>query len=864
MAHAVAIFLVTTEENQPQPDPHDAPRSKRSVKSEELTPASFGRLALVAGVVFALICFVALLKSGVPYRTAPLDGWSIDNPNFLGLGTRVRGVELKSTPLTTGGVLHEVDLIEVPAVVATNPLPTVDLHSVALRFDVRTETKPIDPDLMPTTIRRAQLELRSGSNTLVRLEAKEYSKLSTEGRLELLRTSPPRARTSSSNDVWVLNVVTEPNIRLFLRANVSEPGRLTEPYPGGGRLVIPLAPTAKGLSFAYPIGDFTQDTPGPPASRVALLAYLWQMEHKRDLYFWVLLAAAMFGAGTLLFPWQASMESEYLSDAAKAGLGAALLFAALGLIQLIVTPPLFGTDEPAHVLSYHLWMSDNDAADRTAELGRRNHAIRMLWRPAQKFTTADMNNPYKRFVDSPNTMYTRPGARSASALAMWRVSQRFVFGNSAANMIFRLRLVSLASVAGCVGLAAALLAGTGAAGAPTGWIGLGLLLVPSLPYYAMNVSNYPLVLGAGILVAAAVGALINQSAVSGWIGLYLGAGASLAFFSSASCWPLAAIVLCAVTALALRRLVVVPDGESMVNLNFWFSLAVGLSIFAVFSTPQFRTQQSEYAALALRNVGIHSVPPYLGTVWLVCGILACVEWVCSFFATEGTARIGAFFARFGSIFAWALIAVAVANLFVRPTEMDALPEAVPHWEFHVGRARAVPPADADFARPPLPTPKHYAATAVKAVGSSVGIGYHDYLIEKLFWLAGGSIETAAPNWILSCLMALMVAGLAGLFFRIAATRNSPRLLQVLFTLAGLALCLILTAVGSIVSPANPSLHGRYLIGFHVTWLLVSLIGFKSPVLFVQWRKPVWFATGCIACMLAIHGSCYWIELDRYF
>ena len=860
----MVIFQVTTAENQPQPDPGSAEKSKRGVRQEELVPASFWRLALIAGVVFAVICFIALFRSGVPYSTTPLDGWSIDNPNFLGLGTRVRGVELKSSPLTMGGVMHEVELSEVASVAATNALPVTNLHSITLRFDVRTETTAIDPDLMPTTIRRAQLELRSGSNVVVRLAAKEYSNLSTEGRLELFRTSTASTRSPSTNDIWVLNLVTEPNIRLFLRANVSEPGRLTEPYPGGGRLVIPLPPTAKGQSFAYPIGDYTEDTPGPPASRVALLAYLWQLEHKRSLYLWVLLAAAMFGAGTLLFPWQAHMESEYLSDAVKAGFGAALLFAALGLIQLIVTPPLFGTDEPAHVLSYHLWMSDNDAADRTAELGKRNHAIRMLWRPAQKFTTADLNNPYKRFVDSPNTMYTRPGARSASALAMWRVTQRFVLGNSAASMIFRLRLVSLAAVAACVGLAAALLGATGSAGAPTGWIGLGLLLVPSLPYYAMNVSNYPLVLGAGILVAAAVAALINQTSVSGWIGLYLGAGASLAFFSSASCWPLAAIVLCAVVALALRRLVVVPDGESMVNLNFWFSLAVGLSIFTVFSTPQFRSQQSEYAALALRNVGIHSVPPYLGTVWLVCGVLACLEWVCSFLATEGTAHVGAFFARFGSIFAWALIALAVANVFVRPSEMDALPEAVPHWEFHVGRARAVPLADADFARPPLPTPRHYAATAVKAVVSSIGIGYHDYLIEKLFWLAGGSIETAAPNWMLSFLMALMVAGLAGLFFRIAATRNSPRLLQVLFTLAGLAICLVLTAVGSIVSPASPSLHGRYLIGFHVTWLLVSFIGFKSPVLFVQWRKPVWFATGWIACILAIHGTCYWIELDRYF
>ncbi|HTI68432.1 MAG TPA: hypothetical protein VMF06_00575 [Candidatus Limnocylindria bacterium] len=807
--------------------------------------------------ILAAICVTGLLQSGVPYRTQVLDGWSIDNPNFLGLGTRVRDVELKSSPLPMGGIVHEIEVNEL------TPLPLNDLRSMVLRLDVRKDLVARDADLVETLVHSATFEARDGSNTVFRLAAKSESYLSSEGRLEFLRQSAAGNPTNRS-DKWVLRVVTETNIRLFLRANVSEPGRLTEPLPGGGRLVIPLAPTEKGRSFAYPLGDLTLKVTAPAASRAALLAYLWQMDHLRSVYGWVLLAAALIGLGVMFFPWHASLKANLLPDALRAGAGVAAMFAALGLVQLLLTPPLFGTDEPAHVFSYHLWMSDTDAANRTWVLGERNHAIRMLWHPSQKFATADLNDPFGRFVDSPFTMYTRPGARSASGMAMWKLSRWFVAGKSAAAMIFRLRLVSLTVVVLCVALGVSIIAFTGSPGAPTGWIGLGLLLIPSLPYYAMNVSNYPLVLGGGIVVAASIAGLINQSITPGWLGFFLGSGTSLLFFSSASCWPMGAVVFCAILGLALRRLFIVPDGGPMVNLNFWFALALGLSFFSLLATPQFRAQQGEYAALALNHIGIHVVPSYLGMVWLCCALFAGFEWVCSLVASETSATLGAVLAKFSVVLGWVAIGLIVVNMFVRPTELEALPEAVPHWEFHVGRARAVPLATDTFERQPLPSPLHYAATAMKAVATSVSLGHHDYLTEKLFWLTVGSIETGAPNWILSMLFALIAGGLAWLFFRISATRNGPRLVQVIFILVGLAICLAATAIGSIVSPAYPTLHGRYLIGFHITWFLVALVGFKSPMLYVQWRSPRLFAIVWLGLVLLIHGTCFVIELDRYF
>ncbi len=282
------------------------------------------------------------------------------------------------------------------------------------------------------------------------------------------------------------------------------------------------------------------------------------------------------------------------------------------------------------------------------------------------------------------------------------------------------------------------------------------------------------------------------------------------------------------------------------------------------SESQFAAEQSKYGQVALRHFGISHVPSYLALVWTVCGLLALLEWICAWLASESTAAFGARVARRAGILSWAILALVVVNLFIPVRQLEALPEAVPHWEFHLGQARAALPADADFAKPPLPSPARYALHAVRAVVSSLGFGRHDYLTEKLFWLAIGSIETSAPDWMFSVLSLFIAIGLVLLFWRIGATENGPRLILVLATLAGLIASLMLTAMGSILSPATPTLHGRYLMGFHVALLLLATVGFKGPVLRLQWRAPNLFAWLCLGSVILIHGSCLQLEWSRYF
>jgi hypothetical protein len=663
-------------------------------------------------------------------------------------------------------------------------------------------------------------------------------------------------------------VDTDVGIRLYLRSNVSAPGHLKEAWPRGGSFSIALTNSPGGPSFAYPMGDFTLNTKVKSASRGRLLGYLWQWRDLSTVFAWTFGACAIFGFGAALFPWLAGPNFNGWRFGLKAGVSCSLMFFGLGSLQTLFTPPFFGTDEPTHVFSYHMWMNDLDAVERTFVLGERNHAIRMLWRPAQKFATADLDQPMDRFVDSPTTMYTRPGGRSAIAARFWGAFRDVIAGERAATMILRLRLLSLAAATICLFLGVTALAATSTPETPSAWLCWGLLLIPSLPYYAMNVSNYPWVLGAAFLVAAGINALVNQTETPWWVGFLIGLGTSLTFFTSVSGWPVGVVVAFALLAIPLRRFITVQVGPVRVAWRFWGSVAIGLCSLAAFSTQQYWSEHHVYIGLALRRFGISHLPSfvssYVALVWAACVLLAGLEWICAWLASESTAAVGVVVAKTSIVLTCAVIGLMATNLFLPMQSLDSLTEAVPHWEFHLGQARAALPADASFERPPLPSPSQYSKQALRAVVTSLGFGNHDYLTEKLFWLAIGSIETSAPEWILSTLSTLVGLGLAFLFWRIAATGNGPRLVQVLFTLAGLIACLALTAIGSVTSPATPSLHGRYLMGFHIILVLLASIGFKTPVLYLLWRAPMVFASVCLAAVVIVHASCFWIELGRYF
>jgi hypothetical protein len=624
----------------------------------------------------------------------------------------------------------------------------------------------------------------------------------------------------------------------------------------------PLASAAQGMVQAPPVagkrpaldvrGAFVRYPETAP--RIVLLGQMWRLSSGIA---WIAGAGcAAMGlalAGCVTFPTRplrGGNLSPEPAEVARAGAGAALLAASLALFYAVLAPPFSGPDEPYHLLGYADLTHDRALAEDVVTWMGQTHLWRIRYHPEESFRTIDVGRPF--VVEDPQLRPTEVAQRSAVLARLERALAPFLRGLPAPGILLALRLQDALLFALAVGTATALAVALVPEPLPQ-WLAFPFLFVPSLPFFAMHVSETAVLCSIYVLLAISLAALFGDGPRSHWAGPPLGLATGLMLAGGRSPWPLTALVA---AALAGRVVLGSPPaaraGRSA--LVFWAGFGLGASVFFVLLDDSYRFMTDLYARLFAR--------------FIPSGLRVAGEWLLVRPASAaGVAALG---------LALELAVGPMRGRAARWLELrsQGLARRVALVLFALVVVSFAASTIVPFPHLPLePTHPMTALERTVAVVGTMGTMFRlvdpSFLLSSAFWVGFGWLDTMPGAPFQALLVVLVAAALCALLLRIARNDEGRRLLW-LFALAGGGLAsLVLYTLSTQGLPM--ALQGRYLIGWYLA--LLAVIGssltfdYGSP----SRRRPsdaLPFGGGRAFFLLALAGSihfyCLGFILRRYF
>jgi hypothetical protein len=515
--------------------------------------------------------------------------------------------------------------------------------------------------------------------------------------------------------------------------------------------------------------------------------------------------------------------------------------AALSVAYVVLVPPFQAADEPNHFVGFATFINRPGIDVEAGAWARIGHFERIQFHPEEHLRPPDMGSPGIAWNDGTPP---DPAARGKAVQWLWRVIGPHVRSLPAPTLLLALRLINAvifsASVAAFVGLIALF--------TTTRWPALAalpLFLVPTLPFFGMQVSNYALVVSAYVILGAGVLVAFDDGPRSDAAGPLLGGAWTCAVLVSRSAIPLAPFVG---ALLAARMLIGGRDRGLRSACVFWlgFSLSVALGI-ALGDSEYLRT----VAGLAGRSLPAIAAAGMATTIrhpWLVVvlGAMATVaEYLVSrlVVAARRDPRVDAW-ARAATVTAAGTAAVLALLLFAGAFVLP-YPALSPVDQAHPPGAR------------------EYVTHAVLAGLTVFRFTGPDHLTSISFWGGFGWLDALLPERLVSALAAASGLALILLLVWIARTRAVRAGVWLACALSGYVLSFAAYAL-SIIRVIPADLHGRYLLGLY---LCLLLIGWNAVprILDAGWTKhPLRVYAFAGMCCLAVHVYSLSIILRRYF
>ncbi len=225
------------------------------------------------------------------------------------------------------------------------------------------------------------------------------------------------------------------------------------------------------------------------------------------------------------------------------------------MLYAVLAPPLSGPDEPYHLLGYADLTKDGALAEDAVAWMAETHLWRIRYQPEEPFRTIDVGQPY--VVLDPQLRPTEVAQRSAVLARLERAVAPLLRGLPAPRVLLALRLLNALLFALAVGVATALAVALVPEPLPQ-WLAFPFLFVPSLPFFAMHVSETALLCSIYVLLAISLAVLFGDGPGSHWAGVPLGLATGLMLAGGRSPWPLSALVAAAL----LGRAVLGPSAPT--------------------------------------------------------------------------------------------------------------------------------------------------------------------------------------------------------------------------------------------------------------------------------------------------------------
>jgi hypothetical protein len=686
--------------------------------------------------------------------------------------------------------------------------------------------------------------------TRPRLESAELSVEGTECRFE----TPPRAD-------WPNNATLP-----FLRKRGCAPlqgtptGRLelTVRFTGAGRVGLwtyrPLEsptdqnviylpdPSWSDLGLQVELRGNYVDWAGLSRYRRAdLLSYMWNVDESST---WVWISIALALALLVLGALGVSPRPEggtTLSRALRLAGTGFLWSAGLSLLYVVVVPPFQAPDEPSHFLGYDLVAGNQKLQDETARWGWVTHFERLRGHPEERFRPSDVGQPY--FVSWQLVSPVGFG-RSSVTVPLWRWLSGLLEDLSASRQLLILRLINAGVFSLAIAASVGMIGMFAAARRPESAIAL-FLLVPTLPFFATYVSNYAPGVAAYVLIAAACLILFLDGPRAQFAGIPLGLGLALAIASTRSALPM--LVLASIVA-GNRLMLGSRDKGFLPAAIFWSGMCAGTIALKWFHTEQYAQGiMSDLARIAPRTSAVVSFAMPHPLLVAVAGVaaIALLEWVGVMLHRGRAGRVRPVVARaIGPACLVGMVIVAgnlTASLFL----------PLPHLTSAAGASSI--------------TVTTYVLQAVAIAATPFRVTHPDFLMSTTFWGAFGWVDTILPDVVLALLSLSSAFATVVMLRQLSITKDVRRFCWL--TALVLAFFATLAVYAAAVFWSAPDLHGRYLIGPYLVFVVTAW----SPALCVEDGGTVstttasdWMARAAWLVLGVGHASALVTILARYF
>ena len=637
---------------------------------------------------------------------------------------------------------------------------------------------------------------------------------------------------------------------------------------------------------------------------------MWQLPS------WLLEAVA--GTGALLFP--SGLYAIYRTQGSWAlrGVCGAIAFLGLGLMYSTLVPPYHAPDEPDHFFAFLTETAPELLGDarRLAQIGYfeeiRSH-------PHTKFKPEWRGRPSSHEM-APDFTATVMSARAPLTTWMWRKVSQLIFTRDVGKQLLFLRVFNAMLMSLAVGIGFAMtawFAGTvsgdrgccagdakpprresnsrrvkskvrreksqsensksGDSAVPAFRIApLALLIAPTLPFFGMQVSNYPMLIAGGIVATAAAMGVFFGGRRDMWVGAVLGGSGFWMVFSGRAGFVYLAILLTAVLAAT------VTDGSRPASskewwrkrlsaLGFWVLFGAVFVLMAyvlkgAFSlgfildklVPDLPASWQPGVAELLLSPWVLPVIP--AVFFMLDSLLSLAQWV-RFPRKPRLARLMAA--------PWCILVIAgFFGMLWGPNHHLISIEQVPTALIHVSpEVRA--PLERIAAMPGAtnaPTSWRYVKLVLVAFLGSQGLCNPDFYLVRYWWTGFGWLDTVPGGLAVALLMLPVFLGYALLWWDAYLHKGINAVLRLSIWNILALVYLALLAIGARREGMN--LHGRYLsllLAFYIPVCCSGLANFLHWPLLRRLFSKESTLVGALLCFSALaHGYCLWFIVDRYF
>ncbi len=818
-----------------------------------------GRSRWVFGVWVALLLGLplgwVLMGQGASGRTERLETWpgTAERPLW---NLRLQSVPMLQVQPSADGQPHELEMVE------TRPWLGEGMARIWFEFDVRAGDGISEDRTVGTRVVRAQLEDLDGGGVWT---AHAGERLWTGKALEFVLTTPG-TRLVGEGELRRCRLVlwTRDAVWVGMRCQVTALGTEAAAPKDPGLLSIPVRRTNGEMSWAYPLGGFVPvegAATEPGMSRARVLAGMWGWTGAGWIWFWVGTGVLLSVLGAMLLTGKPVSTEPGLDLGGRwiiSGVAMGLLFLGLGLVRLLIAPPLHGVDEVSHWAGVREWREAGTSTRVTKEASRL-HLDRIHLRPGQRFTALDLE---EGAAESTRVQGELDGRWSPEV--RWPIWSRWLRwtawiweGGEGTGELFRLRLLGLLAATMGVAMAAGLMARGPVGESGSKWLGAVWLWLPGLSHVAMGATPGGWMVGGMAVGGAAMASVVNQDR-QGWRTRWVwGLGMGMVLQSGWDAAMTGVLYFVGLTGLALVRArhrsrsgEADPDVEGRIGWRRWTALGLGMLLMGWMGN---RAGDLELKQQLERMVDLPMIPFWVGLLlvlllWVGGESMANRWWGLSGGDSKGKGMLWV------SGLGVAVVVVLMVNLVWPVTPMGTLAERMDFWEMLPGQGTPLSRADIPMPSDPMWTPSMYGWRGVVTFVTSWGVGDADYLMSKLFWQMAGSWEATGPAWVRWWVGTISGLGLGISFWRISQTRNRVRMGRLTMVLVGVLMGLVAVAWGSIHRAEPTSMQAMSVLGVYLGLLPVLFLGWKGLLIHWEVKRPVRVAAMVLVPAMVLHAA----------